>query len=93
MRFPNLVWAIALWGPHYRLAAELSRNESWLSRRLNGRVEFDSDERQTIASVLGYPADWLFQIPVPPPKNFIDIAEKSSDETVWYVPRRRTEGL
>ena len=35
-------------------------------RRLTGRVKFSDEERQRIAHELGYPADWLFQVPLPP---------------------------
>jgi len=41
-------------------------SESWLSRRLVGRTPFSSEEREAIAQVLGYPAEWLFQEPQPP---------------------------
>jgi hypothetical protein len=66
MKFPNLIWAVAERGPHYRFAAALGESESWLSRRLSGRVDFRLEERQTIAQALGYPAEWLFQEPQPP---------------------------
>jgi transcriptional regulator with XRE-family HTH domain len=66
MRYANLIWAIAQWGTRYRFAAKLRESESWLSRRLSGRVEFTDEERQRIAQELGYPVDWLFQILVPP---------------------------
>jgi transcriptional regulator with XRE-family HTH domain len=66
LKFPNLNWAIAQWGPRYRFAAALGESESWLSRRLAGRFEFSDEERQRIAHKLGYPVEWLFQILVPP---------------------------
>jgi transcriptional regulator with XRE-family HTH domain len=66
MRFPNLIWAVAQHGPQYRFAAALGESESWLSRRLSGRVPLSLDDRQTIANALGYPAEWLFQEPQPP---------------------------
>jgi hypothetical protein len=66
LRFPNLNWAVAQWGPRYRFAAALGESESWLSRRLAGRFEFSDEERQRIAHQLGYPVDWLFQVLVPP---------------------------
>lgn len=66
LKFPNLNWAVAQWGPRYRLAAALGESESWLSRRLAGRFEFSDEERQRIAQTLSYPAEWLFQTPNPP---------------------------
>ena len=66
MQFPNLIWAVAQRGPQYKFAAALGESESWLSRRLSGRVIFSLEERQTIAQALGYPAEWLFQEPQPP---------------------------
>jgi transcriptional regulator with XRE-family HTH domain len=66
MKFPNLIWAVTQRGPHYRFAAALGESESWLSRRLSGRVAFSLEERQTIAQALGYPTEWLFQEPQPP---------------------------
>ena len=66
MKFPNLLWAIAQFGNRYKFAAAIGRSESWLSRRLMGRVEFSPEERQAIAETLGYPAAWLFQRPQPP---------------------------
>jgi len=69
MRFPNLVWAISGWGPQFRFAAALRESESWLSRRLNGRADFASRDRERIARKLGYPAEWLFAIPAPPARN------------------------
>jgi transcriptional regulator with XRE-family HTH domain len=66
LRFPNLIWAIAQQGPRYQFAATLGESESWLSRRLAGRFQFSDEERQQIAHELGYPAEWLFQVLVPP---------------------------
>jgi transcriptional regulator with XRE-family HTH domain len=71
MEFPNLVWAIAQAGPQYRFAKSLGENESWLSRRLTGRVEFTQEDCEKIARALGYPADWLFQTPTPPSRQTI----------------------
>lgn len=65
MRYPNLVWAISQWGPRYKFAAILEESESWLSRRLSGRVEFTESDRERLAAALGYPSEWLFQVPVP----------------------------
>jgi transcriptional regulator with XRE-family HTH domain len=66
VKFPNLAWAIRERGSQFQFAAQLGESESWVSRRLTGRVEFTDKERQRIAHVLGYPVDWLFQILVPP---------------------------
>jgi hypothetical protein len=66
LKFPNLNWAIAQWGPRYRFAAALAESESWLSRRLAGRFEFSVEERERIAHELGYPVQWLFQAMAPP---------------------------
>jgi hypothetical protein len=66
MRYPNLIWAISQWGPRYKFAATLGESESWLSRRLSGRVAFIESDRKRLTIALGYPSDWLFQIPTPP---------------------------
>lgn len=70
MNFPNLLWAVSKFGNQYHLAAAMGCSESWLSRRLLGRVPFTPDERQTIAQALGYPVEWLFQEPQPPAREF-----------------------
>jgi transcriptional regulator with XRE-family HTH domain len=66
VKFPNLAWAIHERGSQFQFAAQLGESESWVSRRLTGRVEFTAKERQRVAHELGYPVDWLFQILVPP---------------------------
>ena len=66
MRFPNLAWAIREHGSQFQFAAQLGESESWVSRRLTGRVEFTDTDRARLADALGYPADWLFQTPQPP---------------------------
>jgi transcriptional regulator with XRE-family HTH domain len=66
MRYPNLVWAISQWGPRYKFAASIGESESWLSRRLGGRVEISVADRDRITGALSYPSDWLFEIPSPP---------------------------
>jgi transcriptional regulator with XRE-family HTH domain len=66
VKFPNLAWAIRKRGSQFQFAAQIGESESWVSRRLTGRVEFTNEERQRIAHVLGYPVNWLFQILVPP---------------------------
>ncbi len=69
MKFLNLVWAIREHGSQFRFAAALGESESWLSRRLTGRVEFTAEERERLAKALGYPTAWLFQTPEPPTRN------------------------
>lgn len=69
MKFLNLAWAIRQQGSQFRFALQLGESESWLSRRLTGRVEFTSEERNRIANALGYPVDWLFAIPNPPARR------------------------
>jgi transcriptional regulator with XRE-family HTH domain len=66
MKFPTLEWAIAQQGSQFRFAAALGESESWLSRRLTGRVDFTQEDRERVARALGYPAEWLFQTPTPP---------------------------
>jgi transcriptional regulator with XRE-family HTH domain len=67
MKFPNLEWAIDQQRfAHYEVAAEADMSPSTFSRCLSGRVEFSAEERGKIASLLGYPATWLFQEIVPP---------------------------
>jgi transcriptional regulator with XRE-family HTH domain len=66
VKFPNLAWAIHERGSQFQFAAQLGESESWLSRRLTGRVEFTEDERQRIARILELPVSWLFQTPEPP---------------------------
>ena len=66
MNFPNLAWAIRERGSQYQFAAQLGESESWVSRRLTGRVKFSDEERQRMARELGYPVEWLFQVLVPP---------------------------
>ena len=66
MNYPNLLWAVSQFGSRYKLAAAIQCSESWLSRRLLGRVPFRSEEQQTVARALGYPVEWLFQEPQPP---------------------------
>lgn len=69
MKYPNVLWAISQRGNRYRFAAMIGRSESWLSRRLLGRVAFEPGERAAIAKVLGYPVEWLFQEPQPPTRE------------------------
>jgi hypothetical protein len=66
LSFPNLLWAVSQFGNRYRLAAAVGCSESWLSRRLVGRVSFTPEEREVLAKTLGYPTAWLFQEPQPP---------------------------
>jgi len=69
MRYLNLAWAIREQGSQFRFALRLGESESWLSRRLTGRVEFTPEERARVAQALGYPAEWLFQTPEPPARK------------------------
>jgi len=66
MQFPNLEWALAGFGPRYKFAASIGKSESWLSRRLIGRLDFSREDRLRIATALGYPANWLFHEATPP---------------------------
>jgi transcriptional regulator with XRE-family HTH domain len=66
LNFPNLLWAVSRFGTQYQLAAAIGCSESWLSRRLVGRVAISDSEREAIARTLGYSADWLFRDPEPP---------------------------
>jgi transcriptional regulator with XRE-family HTH domain len=69
VRFPNLAWAIRRHGSQFQFAAQLRESESWVSRRLSGRVEFTDNDRERVAEILGYPANWLFQPPKPPARS------------------------
>ena len=71
MKFAHLLWAIENWGPHYRLAHEIGRSEARLSRCLSGREDFSSEERSAIASILGFPLEWLFEEAMPPAKKLV----------------------
>jgi transcriptional regulator with XRE-family HTH domain len=73
MHYPNLLWSIRQNGSQFQLAALLGESESWLSRRLTGRVEFTPEERERVARALGYPAEWLFHEPTPP-SRFSDVS-------------------
>lgn len=80
MKFPNLAWAISQWGPRYKLAATLGESESWLSRRLSGRVALTDSDRKRLADALGYPSGWLFQAPAPPESSRLPKGASRSDE-------------
>lgn len=69
MKFLNLAWAIRQQGSQFRFALRLGESESWLSRRLTGRVDFTAEDRNRVAAALGYPESWLFQTPTPPQRN------------------------
>ncbi len=71
VKFPNLTWAIRERGNQFQFAALLGESESWISRRLTGRVEFTDTERTRVAETLGYPANWLFLTPQPPGREQI----------------------
>jgi hypothetical protein len=66
VKFPHLLWAIANWGAHYRLAQAIGRSEARLSRCLSGRANFSTDERFAIARILGFSEAWLFEEAAPP---------------------------
>jgi hypothetical protein len=67
MKFPNLCWALSEKGlAHWRFAVKIPMEPSTFSRRLNGRGDFTATERERLANLLGYPAEWLLQILVPP---------------------------
>lgn len=78
LRYPNVLWAISQIGNRYKFAAMIGHSESWLSRRLVGRVVFKPEERRQIAEILGYPVEWLFQEPHPP------LRDAASDQIQWY---------
>lgn len=73
MKFPNLAWAIRERGSQFEFAAQIGESESWVSRRLTGRVEFTAEERARVARILGFPAHWLFQAPEPPSAQSIAV--------------------
>lgn len=67
MLYPNLAWAISNKRlPNYQVASLARLSESSFSRALSGRRDFSPEERERIATVLNFPAEWLFQEPVPP---------------------------
>lgn len=80
MNFPNLLWAVWRFGTQYQLAAAMGCSESWLSRRLVGRVAFNSEEREVIGKALGFPVDWLFQEPQPPSRAITPGPEQQAVE-------------
>ena len=65
MKYLNLAWAIRQQGSQFRFALQLGESESWLSRRLTGRVDFSPEDRKRVAQALGYPEPWLFQTTTP----------------------------
>jgi hypothetical protein len=71
LKYPIALWAISQIGNRYKFAAMIGHSESWLSRRLLGRVPLTPHERETIAQALGYPAEWLFQEPQPPTRRMV----------------------
>lgn len=67
MRFPNLSWALDERGlANYQAALKIGMAESRFSRCLHGRTHFTPEQRDQLASFLGYPAEWLFREIVPP---------------------------
>lgn len=91
MSFPNLLWAVNQTGPHYRFAVALGESESWLSRRMTGRLPFTSEDRERIASVLGYPAEWLFKEPQPP-SRVVSKPDHATPADTLGVEKRETPG-
>lgn len=70
MRFPNLLWAIENSRlRHYEFAIRVGIDASRFSRCMRGRFKFAPLERSTIATALGYPEKWLFQVPTPPARK------------------------
>jgi hypothetical protein len=74
VKFPHLLWAIANWGAHYRLAQAIGRSEARLSRCLSGRANFSTDERLAIARILGFSEQWLFEEAAPPAEKTVAVA-------------------
>jgi transcriptional regulator with XRE-family HTH domain len=70
--FPNLAYAVDVRGlAQYELAQRARMSESRLSRCMNGRSEFSSDERERISVVLALDESWLFERPsLPKPRHF-----------------------
>lgn len=66
MKYPHLLWAVANWGAHYRLAQAIGRSEARLSRCLSGRAEFTLEECAALSRVLGFSESWLFEEAAPP---------------------------
>ena len=77
MKFPNLTWAVRERGSQFQFAAQLGESESWVSRRLTGRVEFTDEERERVARILGFPTHWLFQAPEPPSVQSIAVDRRA----------------
>jgi hypothetical protein len=69
MKFPHLLWAIATYGAHYRLAHAIGRSEARLSRCLSGRTQFTVEERAELSRVLGFSEAWLFEAVEPPARK------------------------
>ena len=90
MKFPNLAWAIRERGSQFQFAAQLGESESWLSRRLTGRVEFTDEEQERVALTLGFPADWLFQTPQPPAVNLASRSGSVAEPATTVRPSPRT---
>jgi transcriptional regulator with XRE-family HTH domain len=67
VKFPNIAYAADIRGlAQYQLASNARMSESRLSRCMNGRSEFSSDERERISIALGFDESWLFERPNPP---------------------------
>jgi hypothetical protein len=88
MRFPNLVWALSEHGfSHWKFAGKLHMEPTTFSRRLNGRGDFTLSEREKIATLLVFPAVWLFQEPTPP------IVERSSQTSSEPIAETHEQGV
>ena len=67
--FPNLIWAIDRERfARYQVARAAGMNSSRFSRCASGLAHFTQEERERIATFLGYAASWLFQ-EIRPPKR------------------------
>jgi transcriptional regulator with XRE-family HTH domain len=67
VKFPNIAYAADVRGlAQYQLALNARMSKYRLSRCMNGRSEFSSDERERISVALGFDESWLFERPNPP---------------------------
>jgi hypothetical protein len=67
VKFPNLYWAIDNRRlAHYEFSACVHMERTRFSRCLNGLTEFAPDEKDRIAEILEFPAEWLFLGAMPP---------------------------
>ena len=67
MKYANLHVAMKMRRiKQYELGTTLGLSAPTVSLKLSGRIAMTPEERQKIADVLGYTADWLFQELTPP---------------------------